>query len=160
MMSRDVARATPLRNIETARKGLSSRIAAIRNYPMGELIYQRTIVGYHGCDAKVADDALLSGELLDQSENKHDWLGKGVYFWEHGPQRAIDWAKDEASRAPDKIRTPSVLGAYIHLGQCFDLLDTANNRMLAQLYPKFVEFTEAQGKLMPANKPVPGTAEA
>ncbi len=127
---------------------------------MGELIYQRTIVGYHGCDAKVADDALLSGELLDQSENKHDWLGKGVYFWEHGPQRAIDWAKDEASRAPDKIRTPSVLGAYIHLGQCFDLLDTANTRMLAQLYPKFVEFTEAQGKLMPANKPVPGTAEA
>ena len=81
---------------------------------MADLNYQRMILGYHGCDADVAAMA-LSGE---------------------DSQRAYDWAKDEAKRAPDKIHSPSVLGSYINLGQCFDLLDTANTRLLEQMFPR------------------------
>ena len=32
---------------------------------------------------------LLRGEPLQPSENDYDWLGRGIYFWEHGPQRAL-----------------------------------------------------------------------
>jgi hypothetical protein len=79
--------------------------------------------------------------------------------WEHGPQRAYDWAKDEKTRAPEKIQTPAILGAYINLGQCFDLLDTANTRLLEQMYPEFCRFILESGMPMPKNEPVPGTRE-
>jgi hypothetical protein len=126
---------------------------------MGELIYQRTIVGYHGCDAEVAANVLLHDAPLSLSENDYDWLGKGIYFWEQGPQRAIDWAKAEAKRSPHKIRKPAVLGAYIHLGQCFDLLDVANTNMLRDMHAEFVLSTTAQGKSIPENQSVPGTTD-
>src|SRR6266566_6613325 len=126
---------------------------------MPDLNYQRMILGYHGCDADVAAKALSGEDSLAPSEKDYDWLGKGIYFWEHGPQRAYDWAKDEAKRAPDKIHSPSVLGSYINLGQCFDLLDTANTRLLEQMYPEFSRFILASGRLMPKNEPAPGTQE-
>jgi hypothetical protein len=90
------------------------------------------------------------------SEKNYDWLGKGVYFWEHGPQRAYDWAKEKAKRAPDQVKMPAVLGAYINLGQCFDLLDTANTELLGQMYPEFCRFTSERGKAVPKNESVPG----
>ena len=127
---------------------------------MSELIYQRTIVGYHGCDAEVATNVLCNGASLSLSENDYDWLGKGVYFWEQGPQRAMDWAWTTSKREPHKIRTPAVLGAYIHLGQCFDLLDIANTRMLGDMYEEFFADAAKHGKPIPANQPVPGTSGA
>ena len=93
------------------------------------------------------------------SEREHDWLGPGIYFWEHGPQRAYDWAVDESLRDPRKIQVPAVLGAYINLGQCFDLLDTANTGLLAAMYPEFRRFTLESGKAMPINKPAPGKTD-
>ena len=39
--------------------------------------YQRLIIGYHGCDAKVADQAIRTGGFLQPSENEYDWLGSG-----------------------------------------------------------------------------------
>src|SRR5580704_18446395 len=107
---------------------------------MPGLSYQRMVVGYHGCDAEVVANILLDDQKLTPRENDYDWLGRGIYFWEHGPRRAYDWARDEARRSPKKIRTPSVLGAYINLGQCFDLLDTANTRLLQAMYPEFSRF--------------------
>ncbi len=55
---------------------------------MSHRIYQRTVVGYHGCDAAVAERVLAGKTDLKISTNAYDWLGAGVYFWEHGPQRA------------------------------------------------------------------------
>ncbi|MDA1277957.1 MAG: hypothetical protein O2960_28515 [Verrucomicrobia bacterium] len=121
-----------------------------------DLNYQRMILGYHGCDAKAVARVLAGDDSLDPSRNEYDWLGKGIYFWEHGPQRALDWAKGEAKRAPHKITVPAVLGAYINLGQCFDLLDTANTRMLGRMYPLFRRFVLKIGKPMPKNKAAPG----
>jgi hypothetical protein len=66
---------------------------------------------------------------------------------------------DEKQRDPQKIQTPAVLGAYINLGQCFDLLDTANTRLLQGMYPEFRRFTLESGKPMPKNEPVPGKQE-
>ncbi len=126
---------------------------------MAELNYQRMIIGYHGCDAAVAAKVLSGEDSLAPSEKDYDWLGKGIYFWEHGPQRAYDWAREKAKRAPDQIKTPAVLGAYINLGQCFDLLDTANTKLLADLYPFFERFILESGKPLPKNESAPGTQE-
>ena len=115
---------------------------------MAELTYQRMVIAYHGCDETVASGVLLGKEKLKGSENSYDWLGRGVYFWEHGPQRALNWARNS-----QKIKTPSVLGAYLNLGTCFDLLDTANTMLLGNLFPAFVQACEVANRPIPKNLP-------
>ena len=66
---------------------------------------------------------------------------------------------EEQRRAPSKIPKPSVLGAYINLGECFDLLDTANTTLLEQMYPEFSRLMLASGEPLPQNEPAPGTHE-
>lgn len=119
---------------------------------MLDLNYQRSVLGYHGCDADVVAKVLAGDDTLTQSEQGYDWLGPGVYFWEHGPQRAYDWAVEESRRNPDKITTPAVLGAIINLGQCFDFLDIPNTRLLQSLYPEFKRVIVETGKRMPENR--------
>jgi hypothetical protein len=93
--------------------------------------YARTVIGYHGCRRSVAK-ALLDGGPFKTSENDYDWLGRGIYFWEHGPDRALRWAK--------KYRHPAVVGAVIQLGKCFDLLDTRYTNDLGEFYPYLEHF--------------------
>lgn len=121
-----------------------------------DLNYQRMTIAYHGCDASVVAKVLSGDDTLAPSEEDYDWLGQGIYFWEHGPQRAYDWALEEKEREPEKIQMPDVLGAYINLGQCFDLLDTANTRLLQAVYPQFERFITESGKPMPKNRSAPG----
>jgi hypothetical protein len=82
--------------------------------------FARVVLGYHGCDAEFAN-ALLSGETLIRdwkvSRNRYDWLGHGIYFWEHAPERAWAWASAS--------KKTGVIGAVIQLGRCLDLTDTA-----------------------------------
>jgi len=52
------------------------------------LDYSRFVVGYHGCDASLTRKVILGDEVLSPSKNPYDWLGRGSYFWEHGPARA------------------------------------------------------------------------
>jgi hypothetical protein len=47
---------------------------------VGDLKYQRTIIGYHGCDELVAKGVLLKGKQLKHSKNDYDWLGRGFTF--------------------------------------------------------------------------------
>ena len=54
---------------------------------MSRLDYQRTVMGYHGCDKALAESVLLGRSELEISHNNYDWLGSGVYFWEYGPVR-------------------------------------------------------------------------
>jgi hypothetical protein len=112
--------------------------------------YQRTIFGYHGCDRKVAQ-RVLSGGTFRSSDNDYDWLGKGIYFWEFGPDRAMQWALDEHKRSAKKIGTPAKVGAIIHLGRCFDLLDVRSTAYLKDAYPSFLAANAASGKKMPTN---------
>jgi hypothetical protein len=80
--------------------------------------YDRAVVGYHGCDERFARAVLHGRKQLKPSVNDYDWLGRGIYFWEYGANRAYEWAKWKAARG--EIKTPAVLGALIQLGDCFD----------------------------------------
>ena len=123
---------------------------------MQSLTYQRTIIGYHGCDQSLVENVLLRRERLKPSENDYDWLGKGIYFWEYGCHRAQDWAGSIARRRPEIVKTPAVIGAHIHLGICFDLLDVRFTTMLASLYPMFEETLKKQDVPLPNNEPAFG----
>src|SRR5689334_18304054 len=85
---------------------------------MAKLTYQRTIVGYHGCDAAIANEVMAGSLQLRPSANPYDWLGEGVYFWEHGPRRAFEWALQQSRLFGMKVKQPTVLGARINLGVC------------------------------------------
>jgi hypothetical protein len=89
--------------------------------------YDRTIVAYHGCDRRVAQRSLRGGSFKESS-NEYDWLGRGIYFWEYGASRALDFAHLQKQRG--KIVTPAVVGAILQLGECFDLLDVKFTREL------------------------------
>jgi hypothetical protein len=81
--------------------------------------YHRTVIGFHGTDRDTAA-RLVDGKPFESSRNDYDWLGSGVYFWEHAPQRAWTWADDRHGEHA------AVVGAIIRLGRCFDLLDPVN----------------------------------
>src|ERR1051325_4444418 len=124
---------------------------------MAKLTYQRTIVGYHGCDAMLAGKVLAGKLQLKPSSNPYDWLGNGIYFWEHGPQRAYEWAVGQARLSGGKVLEPAVLGARIDLGVCLDLLDTANTRLLGRAYLEFRRLMARNHIPLPRNRDAPGT---
>ncbi|HXP63255.1 MAG TPA: hypothetical protein VN829_22330 [Dongiaceae bacterium] len=123
---------------------------------MSNLSYQRTVIGYHGCAAALAAEVLAGKRRLKLSANPYDWLGGGIYFWEHGPQRAYEWAVQQIRLFGLKVERPSVLGARIDLGVCLDLLDTANTRLLNRWYVEFRRFVRQKGTRMPRNREGPG----
>jgi hypothetical protein len=123
--------------------GLSVNVTALK--------YQRIVVGYHGCDESVVRDVFLRRRTLQYSRNDYDWLGYGIYFWEHGPQRAYEWAARSKN-----IKKPAVIGALINLGVCFDLLDTLHTDLLARLYPLYRKNCEETGTPLPVNSPGKG----
>jgi len=118
--------------------------------------YQRIIFGYHGCDSRVADSVLAGKTKLHASENAYDWLGTGIYFWEHGPARALEWAEQQAKRKASQIRKPAVLGAVIQLGNCFDLLDIRFTTLLGQYAAVLEEVLGDAGKSLPENQRLAG----
>src|ERR1041384_7255956 len=121
---------------------------------MNLLSYQRMVIGYHGCSEEMVTSVLTKGKGLTHSENDYDWLGKGISFWEHGPQRALEWAK-----YLKRIRKPAVLGAIINLGNCFDLLDTTHTQLLSSLFPLYRNACAETGVPLPNNLPAAsGTA--
>lgn len=111
--------------------------------------YQRLIVGYHGCDRSVGEAVLLRGESLRPSRNRYDWLGRGVYFWEHGPERALAWAREMRDRG--RIAEPFVLGAFINLGRCFDLTDTFATGRLPDWHRRLGDELHHAGAPVPEN---------
>ncbi len=118
--------------------------------------YQRIVFGYHGCDSGVADAVLNGKSRLIASENAYDWLGSGIYFWEHGPARAMEWAVQQAGRKRSKIRKPAVIGAIIQLGACFDLLDIRFTRELHIVANDLERRLAVQGIALPDNKAAEG----
>lgn len=115
------------------------------------------VTGYHGCDASVAAKVLSGAAPPNFSANPYDWLGWGIYFWEHGPQRAAEWAVEQARLAGKKVIEPAVLGARIDLGECFDLLDTAYTRSLGKFYSEFRQAALERGMRMPENRDALGS---
>jgi hypothetical protein len=113
--------------------------------------FARIVVGYHGCPADFARD-LLVGTLpfasWQPSTNDWDWLGHGIYFWEHSPARALRWAQEKY--IPLGI-TPGVIGAVVQLGRCFDLLNEAITAILTQSFQELAQAFAGAGQPLPQN---------
>ena len=62
-----------------------------------------------------------------------------------------------AKRRPQQIKQPAVIGAIIHLGVCFDLLDVRFTDKLASLYPTFEQTLRMASQPVPQNEPAHGT---
>lgn len=104
------------------------------------------VIGFHGCDKTIFDKVIKNGEHLSDSENNYDWLGKGKYFWEGSYERAFQWAKDNP-----KIEIPSVIGVFIKLGNCIDLLDSKHLREIKLTYNILEEECLSLGTPLPTN---------
>ncbi len=111
--------------------------------------YDRTVIAYHGCDTATAEE-ILAGGTFKKSQNNYDWLGEGIYFWEFGADRAVQFA--EFQKGMGKVKTPAVVGAILQLGECFDLMDTRFTRDLAKAYAAFKKVKALAKEPLPKNK--------
>jgi hypothetical protein len=94
------------------------------------------IIGYHGTTRERAEQLILDPSKYVLSTNPGDWLGRGIYFWQDAPQRAIVWAKRNGLSDTDI----AVVRAEINLEQCLDLFDLQTFRDLRSVYPRFSEY--------------------
>jgi hypothetical protein len=122
--------------------------------------YHRTVVGYHGTGLSTALRIVNRVEGFRWSRRNFDWLGQGVYFWEHAPRQARDWAElrrqqlkrkkvptaDESRRANEPI---AVVASMIRLGFCFDLLEPDNVEYLLSLFDDYRQSMELAGEPLP-----------
>ncbi|MEZ4408298.1 MAG: hypothetical protein R3A52_17745 [Polyangiales bacterium] len=120
-------------------------------------VHHRLVVGYHGCDRSLVERVVLRGESLKKSSNDWDWLGEGVYFWEHSHARALQFA--EWKRGRGEIDEPTVLGAYIHLGRCFDLTDPDATKQLRGFYDDYLAACAADALPLRENRPARGMGD-
>ena len=110
----------------------------------------RVVLGYHGCDARLLDRIVSGKSHLSASNNRYDWLGQGVYFWENGPQRALEFAEWKLGRG--EIESPVVVGALINLGRCFDLADSWAPDQLAGFNARLILDLASANQEVPMNR--------
>ena len=105
----------------------------------------RVVIGFHGTSEDRAEAILRSGEFTP-SKNDYDWLGHGVYFWEHAPLRAWQWARQKyRDRA-------AVIEATIELGACLDLTDLRYTSALRLSYEMLREAFLRNRTPLPLNR--------
>jgi hypothetical protein len=107
------------------------------------------VFGFHACKRDFAE-ALVGGDIAladwKPSENRYDWLGKGIYFWERNKRRAKQWAaKNVKGRA-------AIIQAEIELGVCLDLADTEHVDLIRGVYDDLVATYSEQGLALPTNR--------
>jgi hypothetical protein len=109
----------------------------------------RTVVGYHGCSQHFARELVANRISLDAwraSKHSYDWLGAGIYFWEHAPGRAWQWAREHHPK------DPAVVATEIRLGRCLDLADTVFTDLLRECYVGTVDYYRQSNWEMPKNE--------
>ena len=90
---------------------------------------------------------LKNGKSLNPSQNSYDWLGHGIYFWEADENRALDWAKKN-----QKFKNPTVIGAFIQLGNCLNLLNAEHIKLVKSSYEILKDELKILGLPLPKNK--------
>jgi hypothetical protein len=108
------------------------------------------VLGYHGCDNETAERIFAGKDTIRQSTNDYDWLGRGSYFWEGDPDRALIWAKKQAKLG--KINQPAVVGAVIDLGSCLNLSTQEGVSLLKDAYNSYCAIRKANGEPLAVNK--------
>ncbi|MCK5522910.1 MAG: hypothetical protein KAI83_07230 [Thiomargarita sp.] len=115
--------------------------------------YPSLVFGFHACEREIGE-ALLSGEAgFKASANDYDWLGNGMYFWENSPHRAEKYGEELSSRRK-QLKVPFVIGAVIHLGHCFDLLESHSLQVLQNYYFSLKKIYLKAGLELPINKDI------
>lgn len=104
------------------------------------------ILAFHGCHVDVARKVLVEGDSLRPSNNKYDWLGNGIYFWEQNYKRAYEWALDRYGNEG------AVIGAVLDLGYCLNLTDTSSIELLETGYNLLKMRCDISGIKIPENK--------
>lgn len=108
--------------------------------------YPSVVFGFHAC-RRDRGEAFVCGDLLfHESKNSYDWLGHGMYFWENSAHRADVYAKDRDF--DDYV----VVGAALHLGNCFNLLDSEYLSILKSSYKTLKAINPIAGGELPINK--------
>lgn len=110
------------------------------------------VLGFHGCEESIRDAVVSGSMMLKASENKHDWLGYGFYFWQNNYERALDFATNPPGRK--EIQKPAVLGAVLSLGNCLDLMDNKHIRTVQFSYKNLEESTISESIRLSRNKNV------
>lgn len=116
------------------------------------------VLGYHGCERRVAEQAVFGEIDILQSNRDFDWLGPGAYFWESDPRRAQEWADWKAGRGDYKHA--AVIGAVIDLGNCLDLLSRQDLEIVKLAHRSFVQQQQKANLPVPKNKSVKGQPNA
>ncbi len=111
------------------------------------------VFGFHGLDESIGRDIVGGRQDLRASTNLYDWLGHGVYFWEHSHERALQWAVSQSKRQNTTVQIPFVIGAIINLGHCLDLLDQKWLDFLVVQYELMIVDLDAEGISPPENTP-------
>jgi len=114
------------------------------------------VLGFHGCDRETGEMVLSGNTQLNPSKNSYDWLGKGVYFWENNPERALSYAtflRDHDKRAIKAINNPFVVGAVIDLGFCLNLTDENALILVQQAHSDLASISADAQTAMPINEP-------
>jgi hypothetical protein len=110
------------------------------------------VYGFHGIDKSSAYKILTQEDNFHHSDNKYDWLGNGVYFWENNLERAKQYAIQDNKRTESSVKEPFVLGAVLELGNCLDLLDQKYNDFLKLAYQQLKQDLVAEDIALPVNK--------
>lgn len=112
------------------------------------------VLGFHGCDRSIGLKVLRGEQNLKSSTNPWDWLGTGIYFWEHDPELAMAYARDVASEkqfAKGRISEPFVLGAIIDLKKCLNTPTTGGIKILRKGYAGLVKTCKTAEVELPKN---------
>src|ERR1051325_1994297 len=116
------------------------------------MLSRSLVIGYHGCDRKVAEEVVAGQDELKASQNAWDWLGHRIYFWEDSHGRALRWAKEEAKQSDGKIKIPAVLGAVVDLGNCLNLSDADALALVKGAHQTYGEICAKTGTTMIQNR--------
>lgn len=107
---------------------------------------ERRVKGYHGTLADIAA-RIVYEQIMYASKNEYDWLGRGIYFWESDPQRALEWATERASG-----RACAVVAVDIRLGTCLNLVYTPHRNLLAESWKDLKEEYTTASRALPVNR--------
>jgi hypothetical protein len=109
------------------------------------------VLGYHGCDAEIANKIVSGRDTLNPSANDYDWLGHGQYFWEESVARALRWATEESRSPSRRIKQPTILGAVIDMGECLNLTKVENIQLVQDAHRRLQNLMAESGEPMPRN---------
>jgi hypothetical protein len=108
------------------------------------------LIGYHGCDLKVAEKILAGRDDISTSANNYDWLGPGAYFWVDDAQRALEWSIDQKNRG--LCEEPYLIGAIIDVGNCLNINQRGMAKQIKDAYVEFKAIVKKRGFKLPINR--------